>query len=193
MSEIDWEKVRHLLGTKSDKDIAAEIGSAPATVARHRARLGIPSYGSKKRIDWEKWISLMGVLPDPELADKIGCSLIALRKKRRELGIEPGFFINWSDWDSRLGKETDADLAAEIGCLVAAVRNRRVSKGISPWVRTEKAFRAEGSRRRVDWSKWDYLLGTDTDYKISKMIGCKPPAVALRRKKLGIAKYVAKD
>ncbi|MDR1874192.1 MAG: helix-turn-helix domain-containing protein [Synergistaceae bacterium] len=41
-------------------------------------------------------------------------------------------------------------------------------------------------REKIDWSKWDHLLGTMTDRALSKQVECSPQAVTLRRNKLGI-------
>ncbi|WP_319760580.1 hypothetical protein [Maridesulfovibrio sp.] len=192
MTKIDWDKVKHLLGTKSDKDIAEEIGSSPATVARKRVGFVIPSYGSKLNIDWEKWIPLKGKISDPDLADQIGCSVIALRVKRRELGIESSHYIDWDRWDSLLGREKDGVLAARIGCLEAAVQKRRKKLGIPAWIKTDEGIKLGGKPRRINWSEWDHLLGSDTDFEVAKIIGCQAPTVAKRRSKLNVPPYYKK-
>lgn len=51
--KFSWDDVG--LGTKSDRKIAAEVGMHHATVAYHRKRLGVASFGrSKRKIDWSK-------------------------------------------------------------------------------------------------------------------------------------------
>lgn len=41
-------------------------------------------------------------------------------------------------------------------------------------------------KSRIDWSKWDDLVGTMTDPLLAEQIGCSPVTVFWRRKKLGI-------
>jgi hypothetical protein len=47
-------------------------------------------------------------------------------------------------------------------------------------------------RGKIDWSKYDHILGKQTDLVIAQMIGCHPMAVYWRRKKLAVAAYAAR-
>ena len=44
-------------------------------------------------------------------------------------------------------------------------------------------------QNRVDWAKWDDLLGTMTDKRIAAKIGCTILAVKRRRARMGIGCY----
>lgn len=44
-----------------------------------------------------------------------------------------------------------------------------------------------GKMKRINWNKYDRLLGTDADERIAKIIGCSKKTVYRRRHAMGIA------
>jgi hypothetical protein len=44
----------------------------------------------------------------------------------------------------------------------------------------------------IDWEKYDRLLGTIDDRALARMIDCTSTAVLKRRRKLGVAPFIAR-
>src|SRR5690554_6065407 len=81
----------------------------------------------------------------------------------------------------RLGTAPDPVVAARLGRPVASVLAARSHRGIPPGI-------SQGGRsgERLDWSRWDRLLGKLSDVEIARRMGCSSVAVFKRRRKLGI-------
>ena len=86
-----WAKNKiALLGTDSDRKVAARLGTNLAVVARQRTRLGIPSFYPQRRISWPKdMTALLGKVTDWKIARKFGMSRGSVARQRRKLGIPP--------------------------------------------------------------------------------------------------------
>jgi hypothetical protein len=137
--------------------------------------------------DWGHWDGCLGIIPDKKLSAAIGCSEDSVINRRRKLGIRPYTqnFIDWAAWDGRLGKETDVRLARRIGCAEATVRKRRKELGIGSF----RDAHGGGKPRRIDWARWDGILGTMPDEETAKTIGCSVRPVEKRRAKLRVPAF----
>jgi hypothetical protein len=138
-------------------------------------------------VDWSVWDKSLGAMPDKKLSRVIGCSEDTVINRRRKLNI-PAFtqgLINWAAWDRKLGKKTDQALAKEMKCAVRTVQKRRMKLGINAF----KDSGNEGKPRKIDWEKWDKILGSAPDWEVAKKIGCSIRPVEKRRKKLHIESF----
>ena len=104
------DKVRHLMGTMSDQEVAKKCGSTSSIVGRYRRKHGIPAYegykfgkGQKppskstdktaqskprrRRSKIDAYRDQVGKIPDLEIAEKAGVSVEGVRMYRRRHGI----------------------------------------------------------------------------------------------------------
>jgi hypothetical protein len=83
-----------VLGTATDREIAARLHRDLQTIYGRRKRLGIPAFVSRRVQHRVVWTAAMdkklGTLPDSILARKFGCSAMAVFYRRRRLKI-PAF------------------------------------------------------------------------------------------------------
>jgi hypothetical protein len=80
----DWESVEHLLGKRTDKEIAERVGCSGLTVARMRKLLRIPRYRKTTRVR-----ELMGRHPDSVVAELAGVSRRTVIRLRLAEGVPP--------------------------------------------------------------------------------------------------------
>ena len=89
--DITWDTVG--LGQRSDNEIAQAYKVDPATVRRHRLKLGIHAFNQcvtppkRKDIDWE--VVGLGCRPDEEIALQLGVHMTTVGYQRRKRGIDP--------------------------------------------------------------------------------------------------------
>jgi hypothetical protein len=83
-----------LLGTATDREIAAKLNRDIQTIYARRKRLGIRAFVKRNPQKHVVWTAAMdkklGTMPDPMLASKLGCSSMAVFYRRRRLKI-PAF------------------------------------------------------------------------------------------------------
>ena len=86
-----WAKNKiALLGTDSDRKIAARLGTNMAVVASQRRLLGVPSFYPQKRILWTKEMTaLLGKITDWKIAAKYGISRGSVARARLMRGLKP--------------------------------------------------------------------------------------------------------
>lgn len=74
-----------LLGTATDRAVAARLGLPPAAVTGRRTRLRIAAYGV---VVWPaRVLALLGTVPDARVAERMGVSQPLVTRKRNQLGI----------------------------------------------------------------------------------------------------------
>jgi hypothetical protein len=160
----------------------------------------------KELIDGGKWDKRLGKLFDSSLAfDVIVVSAresgafefleSAIKIRRESLGISEYSYrehvqVPWEQWDDQLGKVSDTELASKIGCSVAWVGTRRRVLKIPKF--PKRGHPGHSVPKKVDWEKWDPLLGKMSDIAIARKAGCSYQLVGLRRKKLRIEKFSLK-
>jgi hypothetical protein len=144
---------------------------------------------SSKNIDWSQYTSLLGKIYDNKLAEMIGCSPALVARKRKELGIDPYLVRpDWSQWDHLIGTMPDTALAKKMGICPSSVWSRRKKLGLPANREGKEALLAILKKRR-DISRYDSLLGTMPDSRLSEIIGCSIDKVWTRRKKLNIPPF----
>lgn len=77
---VDWDLVR--LGSKQDKEIAAELGVSPPAVRKQRIKRGIKPFPKRS---WDS--RLLGILPDSIIARMVGRHESTVNEARWVLGI----------------------------------------------------------------------------------------------------------
>ena len=93
VTKVDWSsaRVKKLLGSAPDRQIAKQLGVTTETVQVKRSAAGIPAY----HVDpWTpQVVKRLGMVPDHVIADEIGVSREAVSWQRRQRGI--------ARWDER--------------------------------------------------------------------------------------------
>ncbi|MHB1035584.1 MAG: hypothetical protein ACYC0Y_13150 [Pirellulales bacterium] len=131
-----------LLGTDTDRAVAAKIGRTPKAIGAKRHKLGMTEPQSSP---WtQKELRLVGTDTDRAVAAKIGRTAKAVTHKRDELGIPPvGGAIPYRDWTEEelrlLGTAPDKVVATKIGRTLNAVKLKRTRLGISAVARVRTA------------------------------------------------------
>jgi hypothetical protein len=110
-----------LLGTDTDRAIAARLGVPLNAVKNKRARLDIPGLCQPWTADD---LALLGTAPDAQLARTLGKSSSAIRRKREALGVSTFAENPWTEL-ALLGTDTDRNIARLLGRTEEAVRVRR--------------------------------------------------------------------
>ncbi|AMP05794.1 DUF746 domain-containing protein [Collimonas pratensis] len=82
-------KTEALLGTASDRTIAAELGINRITVARRRQELGIASFGTKAVVWTAEMDAQLGTNIDTVVAQKLDVTVWQVSWRRRQLNIPP--------------------------------------------------------------------------------------------------------
>mgnify|MGYP002621779215 CR=1 FL=1 len=78
-----------LLGTDTDRAVAAQTGRTETAVRMKRRELGIAAHARNDPRHWTKReIKLLGTMPDREVAQRLGCTRLTVIRKRKELEIE---------------------------------------------------------------------------------------------------------
>lgn len=119
-----------LLGTNTDRFIAAQIGRTRAAVLMKRSGLEIAPFrlDCAKRLS-EQDIATLGSDFDGRLAAQAGVQRVTIRLARIRHGIaarpKDG---QWSQgWLSQLGRISDSELARAMGITRQAVRSKRLA------------------------------------------------------------------
>ncbi len=181
----NWtEQDEQLLGSTSDRRVAAQIGVTPMQVMYRRKHLGIPSPGKKPSLRWtQKRIAQLGREPDHVLAKQWNVPQGVIRKKREELAIEPctrTYQELPTEACEMLGTMQDNALARQFGLSPTFVRNARIDAGIAPYRSTSPFV----------WKRKDLKrLGSVHDDVLAQQLGVSPQFVAQKRRELGIAAY----
>ena len=133
-----WTKAEDaLLGTNSDRRVAAEIGVTPGQVAIRRRKLGIPAHGKDVTIRWtKKRIAVLGTEPDHVFAGLWNVPQSLVREKRESLGIskcERSRREIPQECIAELGTKPDKVIAESYGMTATSIRNLRVAAGIQPF------------------------------------------------------------
>ena len=140
-----------------------------------------------------KFRSLLGKMTDVEIARRVGLTKERIRQLRvryqvpkykiqKREGYRPGSMRYKVNRDKLLGHVVDREIAQKYGC----------SETIVCWIRNEKGIPSmisQGKVTRFDWSRYDSLLGTMSDQKLSQIVGCNPVTVARRRRRLKISAF----
>jgi 5-methylcytosine-specific restriction endonuclease McrA len=86
--------------------------------------------------------------------------------------------IDWEKYEHLLGNQSDDSIAILIGCSSGAVINRRKKLNIKSYKETcGKWF----NKKNINWEKYEHLLGTMSDIKLAKIIGCPEHFIKQRR------------
>ena len=180
--ELDWETIDPLLGSASDKKIAAMYKVSVSPIRSRRVALGIPAYIRGQERDW--------ALIDPLLTSGVSIKDVTLRfniygptlyDRCRKLGIirpkpeQPC----WEEIDPLLGTVPDVELGREFNISKGVIARRRKQLGVAACLKWEI----------IDWSGIDPYLGRHTDREIAEEAGVSEARVANRRRRLGIASF----
>ena len=100
-SDRPWtDKDDRLLGTRSDAEIAYELGRSRRAIRERRKHFGIPQWHYEKR-DWTiKELRQLGTMSDQDLARKLKRTLSAVVTKRMECEV-PVFHSKCRRWEKR--------------------------------------------------------------------------------------------
>jgi hypothetical protein len=178
-----------MLGTASDKAIAAHLGISGQSVTRKRTKLGIANAGPgvvkigvpRKNYDWTaEAIALLGTDVDKKVASKLGLSTGAVRSKRRKLGIasvrpngQPIALTEQVIAD--LGVKSDGEISRSLGVSVTGIAQIRRKRGIATKIQFGSLPESAND-----------LLGKFLDREIAERFGVTTSCVNARRNKLGI-------
>jgi hypothetical protein len=139
---IEWtDSMDAMLGSATDREVAAELELPARSVTYRRNLLGIAPYQRRRTPASPFWtaarVARLGKLSDEALARRWAISVSAVHARRRILGI-PAFGtvpvpVRWtSSMRARLGRASDARVAAELGLTTKAVRRERSRLGVPP-------------------------------------------------------------
>jgi hypothetical protein len=130
------------LGTATDREVAAELGIKPSSVADKRRNLGIPPFTPPRAVQpgrhWEpEDLARLGQVSDRSLAKELRLSSSTVAHKRQSLGIAP-----WRPRPPRvegteemidlLGKLSDLEIARRFSISPSSVKLAREMRGIPP-------------------------------------------------------------
>ncbi|MFJ3110254.1 hypothetical protein [Pseudomonas putida] len=160
-----------LLGKVSDAELARKIGVSRTNVQSHRKRLGIAPKARASSFDPSK------VSSGPEMASTVPPVIRVTSKWTRELL-------------ALLGKIPDQDLVERsLGALsIKGIRKKRYALGIRVCPAIKKKTRI-GKAAAADVV---VMLGTLSDYELSKRTGVERTAITRQRLALGIAPAMRK-
>ena len=136
---IDWSKIDPLLGTLSDRALAANVtGVAASSITNRRRKLKIAPY-FQSRVPWEKMIPYFGTLTDAEIGRRFHVPHNRVRYWRLKVGIQtrPGWQRDCAKKNRKpvydnvlLGIAADATIARALGVSNEAVGSARKVRGI---------------------------------------------------------------
>lgn len=208
LSREQREEMRSMLGKKTDREIAAELGISRFTVQAERYKLGIKKHrspdGSRVQYD-DEFIATLGKIPDFECAKKFGysnSSVARIRKKygiapyqgpRKPRGVEQKPRKPYKPRDPRekkeypeeliqmLGKVSDTVIGDNFGYSRAGIALIRKKRGIPPF-------------RETRYSQHPYkeilsMLGKAPDEEIAEKFGITVLQAVNYRKSLRIKKF----
>lgn len=185
---FDWsEQAISLLGTKTDKEVAEQLGLCIAAVGQKRRSMSIAGLRpTQKPIEIPKrFIRYLGVWSDQKVAEKVGVSQSAVSNYRNKLGIKP--LQNRSEFPQAaialIGTMTDTDLANQLGVRVSTVQARRSKLGIARFKPSKPDVAFELPQEIID------QLGKVPDSQISHITGKTIIAIGQYRNRLGIQRY----
>lgn len=169
-----------LLGTKSDKKIAAEHGVSSETVKYHRTKRGIPAFCFEVVLRNDSdFMGKLGKVSDHQLGTQYGCSNATVRGIRVGLGI-PAFKRTLDiseELRQALGKKPDSDVAALFGVPAEQISAARKALGVPAYT---KASALAGS------DEFKALLAEQTNQKLAAQFECSSNTVSRLRKDLKI-------
>lgn len=178
-----WNK---LLGTKSDKDLAEDLGLTYSVIQTRRNGLGIKSYAEQSRIDWKDIDKFLGTDYDSNISSKFGISKYSIGARRKKLGI-PKYSKDTDSYFNEeilalLGVKSDPFISEKYDIPLTIVKNKRWGIGIEP------AKHASWVSER-EWSDYELQKLKDTNLTtidVSKMLNISRNTVQKKRKSLGI-------
>jgi len=181
--ELDWEAIDQLLGTVSDRKIAAMYKVSVPPIRSRRLALGIRAYTRGQERDWTSIDPLLkaGNFSIRDISLKFNIHSPTLHDRCRKLGIirpksEPPC---WEEIDPLLGAVPDVELALKFNISKTAVASRRKQLGVPACLKW----------KIIDWSEIDPYLGTSTDREIAERAGVSEARVSQRRRRLGIPSF----
>ncbi len=185
-----------LLGTKSDRETAENLGLSKTAIRIRRIELGIPLKELPRpvptnKFNWTPEIEAqLGTMSDQRLAEKLGVSSALVHKRRKLLGIAAKGNTVANDWtpamDALLGTMSDRETAEMLGLSKAAIRIRRIGLGIPI-----KELPRPVPTNKFNWTpEIEAQLGTMSDWQLAEKLGVSRAHVANRRKLLGITSKV---
>jgi hypothetical protein len=134
-------------------------------------------------------VGRLGEASDEDVARELVLSLTSVSRERRRRWI-PSFRprrrdFEWTDRALRLrGTASDHEVAAELGVSYSIVNRKRRILGI-PSFHPPPHRKAERRWLRRE----EKLLGTVSDAKVAKLLGCSVLSASLRRRQLGIPRF----
>ncbi|AUR92327.1 GIY-YIG nuclease superfamily protein, partial [Vibrio phage 1.170.O._10N.261.52.C3] len=141
--------------------------------------------GASYKVWDEDWNELLGTKTDRVLAEDLGYSNGTIASRRKSLGI-PSYrestSISWANVSHMWGNSTDKEIGDYLGVNSKTVFMHRKSKGIT-------AFAISGKEDTFPQELYD-LMGTMPDPKLAEMFGYHVETIGLKRRKLGIPRYV---
>jgi hypothetical protein len=123
-----WTKPElRLLGTMTDREVAAVVGRSSVNVQVKRCALGIRSFRERNKPRWTPSRDrLLGTRSDAALGKRFGMPRHAVEARRHELGISSLVYRNWTRKEELLvGTMRDKEVARRIGRSRKAVEHRR--------------------------------------------------------------------
>ena len=178
-----WNK---LLGTKTDKELAEDLGLTYSVIQTRRNGLGIKSFSEKNRISWEGVDDLLGKDYDYNISDEFGISTSSISIRRKELGIplyseDTEHYFN-EEVITLLGNKSDPYIAENYNIPLFAVKNKRRSMDI------EGAKQGSWVHKR-DWTDRELDKVRDTSLTtaaVSELLNISRNTVQKKRKELKV-------
>lgn len=171
----------HLLGSKSDAELAAILGRSAGAIRSRRRALKIDLRDSQFKLWTRAQERLLGTKSDAEIAAMLGRAERGVQLHRQSLGIPchqtSAARRPWTAKEDRLlGRLPDREVARRIGRSLATVQHRRHIKGI-----------ANPAPLRLAWTpEQDELLRTASEEEAAQLLGRSLHAIAHRRHFKGI-------
>jgi hypothetical protein len=158
--KFDWtDEMVDLLGTASDREVAATLNVPPSCVHRKRCLLGIPAYGERPHegggYRWTpRAIKLLGTASDRNVAEKLGISVTSVGYKRKLLDIppfgEPVERIEWTkEMITLLGTISDREFVLRFPMGLDTVHQKRKELGVAPHTEPRQMVRRTSTIRRL--------------------------------------------
>ena len=190
--ELVWtQEMLDLLGTDSDRNVAAELKINHRSVHLKRKALGIPPFYEPPRHKkplGHLWTAeqkaLLHIYGDREVARRLGISAPAVANARRKFGI-PGVEpaparINWTrEMLEDLGKTTDSQLCRDYRVSSDAVKRKRDELSIPPVKSNRPVDLTDDLREILAMSNRElrktYDLSKKTIQRLRKRFDVPPP------------------
>lgn len=149
---------------------------------------GIHRPGPDQRGKLDRYRDLLGVESAVKIAALAGCSRSAVQDLRAKMGVLPpskalrrGILTS-----GLLGKQSPAFLAKHFGCSEHLIRSLCKEAGV-------RYRQPSGVDRpttwKVDWGKFDSLMGTMSDDAVAALAGCSGVTVTKRRNRKGVPPF----